>query len=147
MNVSFKSDDTDIASILEGDRNTATITGLKVGTTTINVTIKQGRKSTTLSCDVTVGPPIQSFQFNYPNGKLVLSVGKIRTLSSTIFPSNTAESPIYESKDEKVATVTSNGRVNAIAPGTTTITARTANGNIATCTIIVEPASKSDSND
>jgi uncharacterized protein YjdB len=147
MSVSFKSDDTDIASVLEGDKNTATITGLKVGTTTINVTVKQGRKSTTLSCDVTVGPPIQSFQFNYSNGKLILSVGKIRTLSSTILPSNTAESPIYESRNENIATVSSNGRVTAIAPGTTTITARTANGDVATCTVVVEPASKSDSNE
>jgi uncharacterized protein YjdB len=71
----------------------------------------------------------------------------MRTLSASIFPSNTAESPVYESKDEKIATVTSNGRVNAIAAGTTTITARTANGDVATCTIVVEPASKSDSNE
>ena len=130
--VSFRSSDTDVVTILEGNGNTATVTGLKVGTATVTVTLRDGRKTSTLDCEITVGPPMISYKFIQ-----VLEVGRLRTLGAIVRPSNTTEVPVFTSSDRSVATVNSSGRVFTRSPGTTVITATLSNGKTATCTIIV----------
>ncbi len=71
---------------------------------------------------------------------LTLTEGGSETLTATILPENTTNKNItWTSSATGVATV-SNGTVKAVAPGTATITAKTANGKTATCTVTVNAA-------
>ena len=70
--------------------------------------------------------------------------GKELTLKATVAPANaTNKSVVFTSDNEKVATVTSEGVVKAVATGTATIKATTLNGKNATCKItVIVPATK-----
>ncbi len=70
---------------------------------------------------------------------LTLKKDATETLSTTFAPTNaTVKNVTWESSDTKVATVDSNGKVTAVAPGTATITVTTKNnGKTATCTVTV----------
>lgn len=66
-----------------------------------------------------------------------VKTGKTVVLSSTILPKNTTDKTVtWSSSDESIATV-SGGTVKGIAPGKATITATTANGLEASCTVTV----------
>ena len=71
----------------------------------------------------------------------ILSEGQTMTLSATVEPSSATDKTItWSSSDSNVATVDDEGKVTAITPGTTTITA-TANGGSgvsASCVVTVE---------
>ena len=71
-----------------------------------------------------------------------LEVGNTRQLNVTIEPSNADnESVSFESDDESVATVDSDGIVTAVSEGTTTVTVTTEDGGFTdTATInVTEP--------
>ncbi len=70
---------------------------------------------------------------------LTLKKNATETLSTTFAPTNaTVKDVTWESSDTEVATVSSTGKVTAVAPGTATITVTTKNnGKMATCTVIV----------
>lgn len=70
--------------------------------------------------------------------ELTLEEGEEYTLIATISPANTTDKSItWTSSKISVVTVT-NGKVTAKEAGVATITARTRNGKIAVCTVIVE---------
>ena len=63
---------------------------------------------------------------------LALKVGGTETLTATIAPANVTDKTVtWSTSNAKVATV-SNGTVKAVANGTATVTAKTANGKMAT---------------
>ena len=68
--------------------------------------------------------------------------GNSELLTAYVSPYNATDQSItWSSSDETVATVSINGRVNAIAEGTTTITATTTDGGFtASCVVTVTPA-------
>lgn len=69
---------------------------------------------------------------------LNLEVGKTGKLSATVLPATaTDKSVTWSSNNEAVATVIANGTVTARKAGTAVITARTANGKSASCTVTV----------
>lgn len=69
---------------------------------------------------------------------LSLEVGKTGKLSATVLPNSaTNKSVTWSSNNEAVATVSTNGTVTARKAGTAVITARTANGKSASCTVTV----------
>lgn len=69
---------------------------------------------------------------------LNLEVGKTGKLSATVLPTTaTHKSVTWSSNNEAVATVSANGTVTAHKAGTAVITARTANGKSASCTVTV----------
>lgn len=69
---------------------------------------------------------------------LSLEVGKTGKLSATVLPNSaTNKSVTWSSNNEAVATVSANGTVTAHKAGTAVITARTANGKSASCTVTV----------
>lgn len=69
---------------------------------------------------------------------LSLEVGKTGKLSATVLPNSaTNKSVSWSSNNEAVATVSTNGTVTAHKAGTAVITARTANGKSASCTVTV----------
>ena len=70
--------------------------------------------------------------------ELDLNEGETFTLTATVSPSNaTNKSVTWSSSNTAAATVDSNGKVTAVKAGEATITAKTANGQTATCTVIV----------
>lgn len=69
---------------------------------------------------------------------LTLEAGKTVRLSATVLPATaTNKSVTWSSNNEAVATVSTNGTVTAHKAGTAVITARTANGKSASCTVTV----------
>lgn len=73
---------------------------------------------------------------------LTLTVGKTATLKAIVTPSNATNRKVtFTSSKKSVATVSATGKVKAIKAGTTTITAKTANGKKATCKVTVKAKS------
>jgi hypothetical protein len=105
--VSFKSADPSIASV----NDTGEITANKVGSTSIEVTVKSGDTSTTLTCDVIVGPP--AFSVKMAKTRIILGLNSCDTLSVTMKPLNTTESAKFSSYDPTIASVSASGRITA----------------------------------
>ena len=119
--------------------NDGKVTGVGSGTTTITATTPNGELSAT--CTVTVIMPVESVTIALPADKATIKVGETLSLSdfTTVNPDNaTYKHLTWSSSNNKVATVTSDGVVTALAGGTTTITATSVNGKTATCSIIVQ---------
>lgn len=92
----------------------------------------------TVKAVIRVSVPADSIRLN--KNSLNLTAGKSEKLTATIAPSNTTDKTItWKSDNTKVATV-SNGTVTAKAAGKATITATTANGKTAKCTVMVAAA-------
>ncbi|MEE1076076.1 MAG: S8 family serine peptidase [Acutalibacteraceae bacterium] len=77
------------------------------------------------------------------NSNLELAKGATAKLSSKVSPENAIQIVSYHSKDDGIATVSSNGIVTAKSSGTTEIIACTANNIISKCTVTVKDAGKS----
>ena len=72
---------------------------------------------------------------------LTLEIGGTATLTATVAPENATDKTVtWESDKTNIATVDNNGKVTAIKDGTAIITAKTANGKTATCTVTVNAA-------
>ena len=70
---------------------------------------------------------------------LTLVAGNSETLTATVEPSDSTDTVTWTSDTTTVATVDKNGKVTAVAPGTSTITAK-AGEKTATCSVTVEKA-------
>lgn len=70
--------------------------------------------------------------------RYTLKVGDNKTFKAVVTPDSAKNSVTWFSSNTKVATVSSNGKVTAIKAGTAVITAKTANGKKAACTITVK---------
>lgn len=134
----FRSADSEIVSV----NKDGVMTGKNVGTTTINVIIKEGFKTVeTLTCEVIVGLPAISVKFTKAEVNLV--VGNKTTLKTILMPTDTIEEPTYSISDSEIATITSTGRIIAKNPGQATVTAtiyatdKDGKYKSDTCTIIV----------
>lgn len=126
----WNSEDTDIATVSEG-----TVTAVSVGTTTITAASADGAS---VSFTVTVIPPfIDVTSISLNRSRVSLEAGKSLTLSVTVLPGNaTDKTVLWSSSKTSVATV-SGGKITARAAGTAVITAKTANGKTARCTVTV----------
>ena len=138
---SWASENGKIAKAYGETLNTAKVTAIGVGKTTITYTI--GGKEA--SCEVTVTPrtiSVESITLNKP--QLSLVKGATETLTATVLPTTaTDKTVIWESSDTAVATV-KDGIVTAVAAGNATITAK-AGEKTATCAVTVTNPSKSGS--
>jgi uncharacterized protein YjdB len=74
---------------------------------------------------------------------LALEVGGTETLTATVLPADAEDKTInFTSSDAAIATVTPvQGKVTAVAAGTSTITVTTSNGLTTTCEVTVTAAS------
>jgi uncharacterized protein YjdB len=111
------------------------VTAFLPGTATITATTLVGGKTAT--CTVTVGNTVSGVTLNRSTASLF--VGGTETLYAIVSPSNAANKNVTWSSDKTaVATVSASGVVTAVAVGTATITATTADGNkTASCVITV----------
>lgn len=148
--VSFSSDDADIVSVEElDDEKKCIITGLKVGTTTITVNVKEGtgflaKTVKTLTCEVTVGPPALSIKFLQDS--VTVRVGERVNLYSKLEmkPGNSTELPVYSVRDALIGSMSSSGYFSAKTAGKTVVTAEIKNGLSAKITVIVKAEEESE---
>ncbi len=115
------------------------VKGVAPGTTTIRVKTKD--KGFTAKCKVTVKEPVVAVTgVSLNKTKATLEKGKNVTLKATVTPSDAANKAVtWTSYDKAVATVDANGKVKGVAPGTTTIRAKTKDGGFtAKCKVTVK---------
>lgn len=116
------------------------VTAREPGTAIITVTTVDGEKSAT--CQITVDAkvyPVEKVELN--KTKLTLVEGETETLIAIFYPANaTNKNVTWQSTNESVATVDSNGKVSAHKAGTSTITVTTEDrGKTAVCEVTVNP--------
>jgi len=130
-NVSWESDDTDVATV---DEN-GIVTAVADGTATITVTTEDGSEVAT--CTVTVGTPVTGVILSKED--LTLEISETATLTATVQPSGASNTNVsWESSKSTVASVSSSGKITAKAEGTAEITVTTEDGEYtATCTVTV----------
>ena len=127
--VTFTSSDNSVATVdAEGN-----VTAVGVGEAIITVTC--GDVSSTIIIKVvdTIADSI-----TLDKTAITLKATETETLSATVLPESTTDKTVtWSTSDAKVATVDANGKVTAVAVGTTTITA-TCGSVSATCAVTVE---------
>ncbi len=96
----------------------------KKGTAVIRA--KAGKKSA--SCKVTVGVPVKKVKVNAK--EIRLTKGQSAKIKASVSPSNASVKKLgYVSKNKKVASVDSKGKVSALSAGTTSVTVKSKDGN------------------
>ncbi|MCQ2078224.1 MAG: Ig-like domain-containing protein, partial [Bacteroidaceae bacterium] len=139
MTLKFVSNNEEVAKV---DEN-GLITAVGPGTTTINISSKDG--SLTATCEVTVVAKVTGVSLNETTK--TIEEGKSFTLTATVNPENAPNKAVtWETSDASIATV-SNGVVTALKAGEVTITVKTNDGNkVASCvvTVTAKPANQGD---
>lgn len=118
--------------------NMGRVTAISEGAATITVTTLD--KGISANCNVLVTKPIVKVSaVSINKNKVSLVVGGSDTLSVEISPSNATNKAItWKSLNNAIVTVSSTGKINALAPGTTTVSAITNDGSkAAQCTVTV----------
>lgn len=114
------------------------VTAAGLGTTTITVQSTDGslRKA---SVDITVIDKVIYATSIVPNPSALSTYPKVKTtITTTVLPANTTyKRLVWSSSNPAVATVDQSGAVTGVAPGTTNITVKPADGSSATATVVV----------
>ncbi|MBQ9700217.1 MAG: Ig domain-containing protein [Lachnospiraceae bacterium] len=135
--ITYTSSDPSVATV---DAN-GVVTGVDNGTATITVTYTNGESVASDTCTVTVYKPMTGITVDKSEVDLYVGPGEdTHTIKVTVAPSDTTDIPVitYESSDETVATVSEDGEVTAVGPGTATITVTaTAGDNVQTAEVKV----------
>ena len=131
--VTWSSSNTSVATV----SSYGVVTAKAVGNATITVTTSDGGKTAT--CAVTV-TPISVTGVSLNKSSLTLYENDSETLVATVTPSNaTNKSVTWSSSNTSVASVSSSGKVTALAAGSAVITVTTSDGNKkATCSVTVK---------
>lgn len=129
QSVTWSSSDNSVATVAPD----GTITAVGKGTATITAKTSNAKED---KCEVIVKQPVTGISLN--KNTLELEKGETETLTATVLPGNADGDKIvtWSSSAESVATV-KNGVVTAVGKGSATITAKTANGIEAKCSVTV----------
>ena len=133
--VNWSSSDNSVATV--SSKGVVTAKGKGTCTITCKAADGYGTKST---CNVTVKQQVNSIDFGYET--LTIACGEEKTLTPTINPSNAdVKTLTWKSTDKSVATITSEGVLTAVSPGTATITCTATDDfkKSSSITVIVEP--------
>ena len=130
--VTWESDKENIATV----DNSGKVTAIKDGTAVITATTANGKTAT---CSVTVNAAVISVEsVSLNKEEITLEIGGTETLTATVSPESATDKTVtWTSDKENIATVDNTGKVTAVAAGTAIITAKTANGKTATCSVTV----------
>ena len=130
--LSWSSDNTDVATVDENGK----VTAVAAGTATITATC--GAKTAT--CAVTVkAAEVPCVSITLDKTTLELNPGGNGQLTATVDPETTTDELSWSSDNTDVATVDQTGKVTGVAVGTATITA-TCGSQSATCAVTVKAA-------
>lgn len=137
-NITWYSDDENIASVYSSSNSYCEVKGKKAGTTWIWAKASNGKED---YCRVTVegGIPVSEIKLNYTSK--TLEINDNFQLKETIKPDNATDKSVsWSSSNKSVATVSSDGLVKAMSHGKTTITceAKDGSGVKAICSIDVQ---------
>ncbi len=133
--VTWSSNKTSVAKV----SSTGVITAVSAGTATITCKSNANENIKGI-CIVTVEEPVRGITLDAD--KMTLTTGKTKTLSYTIVPSYATNKKVtYKTSDSDVVKVSKKGVVEAVGPGTATVTVRTNDGYfVDKCTItVIEP--------
>ena len=133
--VTWSSNKTSVARV----SSAGVVTAVSAGKATITCRSNVNDKVTAV-CVVTVEEPVRSIALSV--NKMTLTTGKTKTLSYTITPSYATNKKVtYKSSDKDVVTVSKKGVIEAVGPGTATVTVRTNDGYfVDKCKItVIEP--------
>lgn len=133
--VTWSSSDTSVATV---SSRSGKVTAKKTGSATITATTADGGKIAI--CTVTVeATAVTGVSLN--KNTLSLNIGDSESLTATIAPSNASNKSVtWTSSDTSVATVSTSGKIDAKAAGSSTITVKTTDGGkTAACTVTVFP--------
>lgn len=124
--------DSKVASVDEDGKVTA------VGNGSATVFASSSDGGFTAYCNVVVGTPLESLHLD-PNEYTLESIGSSFTITPVFYPEDATDTEVsWTSADPKIASVSSDGTVTAIGPGTTAITAAAAGGTITSkCVVTV----------
>ncbi len=132
--VTWSSSNTKIATVSKSGK----ITAKKPGTVTITVKTKSGGYKDT--CKLTVKKFVKLKSFRLNKSSVSINNGKTYTLKPTFSPSNASNKTLsWKSSNKSVATVSSQGVVKGIKPGTAVISCYSkATGKTVKCTVKVK---------
>lgn len=134
--ITYKSNNNSIVTVNEE----GVVTAIGVGSTSVIATNSKGK---TAECVVNVSH-VQPTQIEFFEKELVLAPSQSVSLETLFIPENTSDrSLFYSVAQENIASVDEIGTVTGISAGTTSITAKSNNGVVATCTITVLPFAES----
>lgn len=124
--------DSKVASVDEDGKVTA------VGNGSATVFVSSSDGGYTAYCNVYVGTPLGSLSLD-PGEYTLESIGSSFKITPVFYPEDATDTEVsWTSADPKIASVSSDGTVTAIAPGTTAITAAAAGGTITSkCVVTV----------
>ena len=134
---SWKSDNTAIATVSKSGK----VTGKKVGTAKITVTLASGEATAVIKVKVQK-KAVTTTKVSVASKKVTLNVGKSTTLKPIITPVSSLQTPTYSSSNKKVAVVNSKGKVTAKAAGKTTITIKSGKKSVKVTVIVPAPEVK-----
>lgn len=120
--VTWSSNKTSVARVSEG----GVVTAVRAGTATI-VCKSNANEDIKAYCVVTVEEPVKGIELSID--RMTLITGKTKKLSYEIKPSNATNKDVtFTSSDKDVVKVSKKGIVEAVGPGTATVTVRTNDG-------------------
>ena len=122
--------DPEVAAVDESGKVTA------VGNGSATVFASSSDGGFTAYCNVVVGTPLESLHLD-PNEYTLESIGSSFTITPVFYPEDATDVKVtWTSADSKVASVSSDGTVTAIGPGTTSITATASDGKITSSCVV-----------
>ncbi len=127
--VIWESDNTDVATVDNG-----VIYGVAEGTATITAATVNGLEAI---CVVNV-VCVEAEGITLSETKLTIAPGAEYAISATVLPDHASDKTVTWTSDNTDVATVDNGVIYGVAEGTATITAITANGLEATCTVTVE---------
>ena len=133
-NVTFASDNTEVATV----NKSGLVTSVAPGTANITVTTVDGGFTDVIAVTVEEAVAVTEIVIAPAAITIPVTTSVTETLVANVIPENATDTTVaWTSEDETIATVSVNGQIKGIAPGTVTINATSANGVTGTCEVTV----------
>ena len=132
QHITWVSSNTNVATV-NGNETRASVYGASIGSSTITATTFNGKKGSYTVNVYGTNPTNVSI-----SGKSTIDAEEQAKYTASFTPSNHRSALIWETSDHNIATVSSNGTVTGVRPGTTILRVSTANGLSDTKEIVVK---------